>query len=303
MHAAHTRANLLLVITATIWGLAFVAQRLGMEHMGPYGFNAARFALGAVSLLPVMYFFEWRKDAIAIRRQLPKLLQYGSLCGLCLFGGASFQQVGLQYTTAGNAGFITGLYIVLIPVVGLFTRQPSSRETWLGASLAAMGLYLLSVTENFTLAYGDLLELLGAFFWAAHVLLIGRFSPKVPPLALSIVQFMLCAIASGLVALLTESNTLSGLTQASWAIFYAGLMSVGIAYTLQVVAQRNAHPAHAALIMSLEAVFAAIGGWLFLSEMLSTRGLIGCGLMLTGCVLAQVKLFRIPDHALNTKTT
>ncbi|MEN8781509.1 MAG: DMT family transporter, partial [Desulfobacterales bacterium] len=212
------------------------------------------------------------------------------------FAGASLQQVGLVYTTAGNAGFITGLYVVIVPILGLFFRQRPNAGTWIGVLLAAVGLYLLSVTDRFSIAFGDLLELIGAFFWAGHVLLIGWLSPRMNSLKLALAQFAACSFFSLLTAALFETTTLRGVAQATVPILYGGVLSVGVAYTLQVVAQRNAHPAHASILLSLEAVFAAIGGWIVLGERLTTRGFLGCSLMLVGMLLSQLwGLVRLPE--------
>ena len=285
------RADALLLLTATIWGFAFVAQRVGMAYVGPYTFNGVRFALGSLSLVPLLLFLERR--AMSAGRVFPRtpwsrLFWGGGLAGLFLFAGASLQQVGLVYTTAGNAGFITGLYVVIVPIMGLFVRQQTHAGTWLGVFLAATGLYFLSITTALTIAWGDLLVLVGAFFWAAHVLIIGWLSPRMEALRLAITQFAVCAILSLLVAGAMETITWKGLRQAAIPVLYGGLGSVGVAYTLQVVAQKDAHPAHAAIFLSLEAVFAAIGGWWLLSEILTPRTLLGCGLMLAGMLVSQL---------------
>ncbi|MGB0466592.1 MAG: DMT family transporter [Pontibacterium sp.] len=293
MHVRSTRADILLIIVATIWGLAFVAQRMGMENLGPLGFNAARFLLGALSLLPLLLIFKQKTKPETFN----SLLKAGGLAGLVLFVGATLQQAGLVYTTASNAGFITGLYIVLVPLFGLTIGEKTSGNTWAGAILGALGLYLLSVSEAFSINPGDLLVLASATAWAAHVLLISRLAPKHDNLRLAIAQFFVCALLSAIAALFLETNTLvlENFIAAFWPIVYAGLFSVGIAYTLQVVAQKDAPPSHAAIIMSLETVFAAIGGWYVLNEQLNSRELLGCGLMLTGMLLSQLplkKLFR-----------
>lgn len=284
------RAEGLLLLTAAIWGFAFVAQRVGMEHVGPFGFNGVRFALGCLVLLPLLA--RGGRGSGGGRRSL---LGDGLLAGLVLFGGASFQQVALVYTTAGNAGFITGLYVVLVPILGLPLGQRTHAGTWLGALLAAAGLYLLSVTAELALSPGDLLVLVGAGFWAAHVLLLGWLSPRQEPLRLAFAQYAVCALLSLGVSAAVEPNTAAGYLAAALPILYGGLLSVGIAYTLQVVAQRVARPAHAAILLSLEAVFAALGGWLLLGETLSPRGLSGCALMLAGMLLSQ--LWRPPRPA------
>ncbi len=295
MNTRTARADMLLLLTATIWGFAFVAQRVGMEYVGPFTFNGIRFALGSLSLVPLLLVLDRRPSPA--RQLLPPaspmtILGGGGLAGLFLFAGASLQQVGLVYTTAGNAGFITGLYVVIVPIMGLALRQRTNSGTWLGAVLAAAGLYFLSISEQFTIAWGDLLELIGAVFWAAHVLIIGWLSPRMDALKLAITQFAACSILSLITAVAIETMTWSGLQQAAIPILYGGLGSVGVAYTLQVVAQKDAPPAHAAIFLSLEAVFAALGGWWLLNEILSPRALFGCGLMLAGMLLSQLWGFR-----------
>ena len=287
------KSNLLLLVTAAIWGGAFVAQRVGMDFVGPYTFNGVRFALGSLSLLPLLILTtngaaETSSGDGAANPTAGQTLLGGVMAGAMLFLGASFQQVGLVHTTAGNAGFITGLYVVIVPIMGLLWRQRPDVGTWVGAILAAVGLYLLSVTAAFTIAYGDFLELIGAFFWAGHVHIIGWLSRRIHPLRIAFIQFATCSVLSLIVAVILETITWAGIRAALIPILYGGLMSVGIAYTLQVVAQKDAHPAHAAIILSLEAVFAAIGGWLLLGEVLSARGLAGCVLMLVGMLLSQI---------------
>lgn len=296
------RADILLFITAAIWGLAFVAQRVGMDHVGPLTFNGVRFALGAIALLPLILRMEKGRSTDHPGTDKKKLAIGGGLLGIALFCGASLQQIGLagpqlaefglEASTAGKAGFITGLYVVFVPIFGLLLAQRPGIGTWIGAALAVIGMYLLSVTADLTISFGDLLILIGALFWAGHVLLIGKLSPgmdAVDAIKLSTVQFAACAVLSLIGAVATEEITLVGLQGAALPIAYGGLMSVGIAYTLQVIAQRDAQPAHAAIILSLEAVFAAIGGWFMLNEILTVRAMIGCGLMLVGMVISQLK--------------
>ena len=280
-------SDALLLLTAIIWGFAFVAQRVGMDYVGPFTFNGIRFALGSLVLIP----FLAKRDSLYSGRfygGINALVRGGGVAGAVLFAGASLQQIGLVYTTAGNAGFITGLYVVMVPILGLFWGQKTDTGTWLGALIATVGLYLLSVTGRFTIAFGDFLELLGAFFWAGHVLIIGRLSPKFHSPTLAFIQFAVCSLLSLIAAALFEEVMLSALIKATVPIAYAGALSVGVAYTLQVVGQKYAHPAHASILLSLEAVFAAVGGWLFLGEVLTPRGRLGCTLMLAGMLLSQL---------------
>lgn len=290
MRNAAIRADILCLITALIWGLAFVAQRIGMEHMGPMGFNGIRFALGAMVLAPLaMRSMRYPPPAPFLAGGNPGFPWLGGLvAGTVLFAGASLQQVGLKYTTAGKAGFITGLYVVLVPMLGFFLGQRPARGDVVGAVAAAVGLYFLSVTESFSLAPGDGLELVGAFFWAGHVLVIGWLSPRTRALPLAMAQYVVCSGLSLACAFAFEELTWEGIRGASWAILYGGILSVGLAYTLQVVAQRDAKPTHAAILLSFETVFAALGGAVMLDESLGARGLFGCALMFAGMLASQL---------------
>ena len=285
------KSDALLLLASAIWGFAFVAQRIGMDYVGPFTFNGVRFALGSLVLLPLILRNGILKN---MSRKRPSsadtktLIFGGGLLGITVFAAASLQQVGLVYTTAGNAGFITGLYVVIVPILGLFWGQHPNAGTWVGALLAAAGLYLLSVTDALTISFGDMLELIGAFIWAIQILVVGWLSPKIDPLKLAFAEFSMCSLLSLVTAFIFEEIALNGLFQAAVPILYGGVLSVGVAYTLQVVAQQNAHPAHAAILFSLESVFAALGGWLILNETMGLRGLIGCMLMLSGMILSQL---------------
>ena len=272
------KSNLLLLLTAVIWGFAFVAQRAGMEFLGPFTFNTARFTIGSLSLIPLLLLNQKRK--FKKEKFLPlkdrKLLVAGLAAGTALFLGAAFQQGGLVYTDAGKAGFITGFYVILVPILGLFISQKTSFLTWLGATVAIVGLFLLSVNETLEVNIGDILVLIGAFFWAIQILVISHYSTRIDPLQLAFSQFLVCVLLSLIVALFTETIIIQNLLHAYVPILYAGFFSVGIAFTIQVVAQREAHPANAAIIMSLEAVFAVLGGWMILNESIPIRGLLGC---------------------------
>jgi drug/metabolite transporter (DMT)-like permease len=280
-------ADLLLLITAAIWGFAFVAQRVGMSHMGPFTFNGIRFSLGALSLVP---FLIWgrKKPGQQPDFNLKTYLVPVILTGLTLFTGASLQQIGLVGTTAGKAGFITGLYVILVPLLALLWGERTHAAHWAGALLAVAGLYLLSVRGGWVISPYDLVVLAGAFAWAVHVHLIARDSGRVGPVRLAALQFSICGVRSLVVALLFEPIAISGVGDGIWTILYGSFLSVGLAYTLQVIAQRTANPSHAAIILSLEGAFAALGGWLILNEMLAPRDIVGAGLMLAGMLISQI---------------
>lgn len=291
------KSNLLLLLTAGIWGFAFVAQRVGMEFVGPFTFNGVRFALGACSLIPLILFYKKSSQEKENRDGgLKSAAAAGLLAGLVLFVAASLQQIGLIYTTAGKAAFITCLYIVFVPMLGIFLKQYISMSTWFGSIITIVGLYLLCVKDSFFISYGEFLELIGAFFWTIHILVIDRFSRKVDVLKLSFFQFITCSILSLLAALFLETISLETLRQAMVPILYGGIGSVGIAYTLQVVGQKNAQPSHAAIILSMETVFAAIGGWIILNERLGFQELLGCAIMLAGMLLSQLQNINNPQE-------
>ncbi|TPE47734.1 DMT family transporter [Maribrevibacterium harenarium] len=275
-------SHLFLWLTAAIWGFAFVAQSVGMEALGPYGFNATRFTLAALSMLPLIYFLDGKKQ-----HDKGLTLKAGLIAGSVLFAGATLQQIGLLYTTAANAGFITTTYMLIVPIAGLFLRHHIERQTWVGIILALVGLYVLTVGPNLTVQKGDAIEFLGAFFWAAHVLIVGHYSTKVPIVTFSVIQLVVVACGSWIMALAFETVSWEAI-EVSWvAIAYAGIASSAIAYTLQTLGQKQVAPSSAALILSTEAVFAAIGGWWLMDETLSSRELAGCGLIFVGMMISQ----------------
>ena len=282
------QANLILLLTALIWGFGFVAQRMGMDHLGPYTFNVCRFAVGALSLLPLLYFLKPKEDS---SKSLDiSFWKFSIMAGVALFGGATLQQVGIQYTTVGKAGFITGIYVVIVPVIGFCLRQKISKWTVSGCLLAVVGLYFLSVKEDFSMGWGEFLVLMGAFFWAVHVQVIGSATKRnLDSLKLALVQYLVCAGLNLVLCLTLETFTFDEVRLASGAIAYAGVVSVGIAFTLQVIAQKRVDPSRAAIILNLEAVFAVLAGWLFFTEVLNLREWTGCGLMFIGMLLSQIK--------------
>ncbi len=287
-----TGASALLLLAAAIWGFAFVAQRAGMEHVGPFLFNGVRFLLGALVLVPFVIRSRRRRPAIE-RPRGGTATALGLACaGLVLTVAANLQQVGLVSTSAGKAGFLTGLYVVLVPLFGIARGQGLRWAMALAVPLSAFGLYLLSVVGPFRLAPGDGWVLLGALVWAVHVHLIDWLVARAEALVIALVQFTICGLLSLTVSLVRETTTLDGIAATWGAIAYAGVLSVGVAYTLQVVGQRRIEPALAGVVLSLEGVFAALGGWVVLGETLSARALLGCGLMLAAMVLAQCGMRR-----------
>ncbi|MDR2647189.1 MAG: DMT family transporter [Oscillospiraceae bacterium] len=276
----------MLLLTALIWGFAFVAQVEGLAFMGSLTFGGIRFAMGAFSLLPLILIFERRPGGVNIK----KTLLYGLLGGVVLFCASTLQQYGIAYTqSAGKAGFITGLYTVLVPIIGIFMGRKTRPLTWLGALAALTGLYFLSMKGGkLSFGFGDILLLIGAVFWAFHILIVDQFASQVPPLRFSITQFFVCGVLSLAGAFIFEKPSVNGILTGWQPLLYGGIASVGVAYTLQIVGQRHVEPARAAIIFSLETLFAALGGVLLLHEFLGWRGYFGGALMFLGIVLAQL---------------
>ena len=289
MNKTKLKSNFLLLMTAMIWGFAFVAQRVGADHVGAMTFNGVRFALGALSLVPVVLIFA-RKTPMD--RECCRQTVYASLAGgTALFVASLLQQWGVELTqSAGKAGFITSLYTVLVPVIGvLFLRRKTGLFIWIGAFLAVSGLYLLSMTGEEQAGIGDLVLIIGAIVWAMHILIIDHFNEKqINAIVFAMGQFAVCAVYNLVGAALFEEMTVSGITAAGIPILYGGLMSVGVAYTLQILGQRGADPTAASVILSTESMFSAIGGILILGETMSVGGYIGCVLIFSGVVLAQL---------------
>lgn len=285
--------SLILLLAAVIWGFAFVAQRVGMDYIGPFTYTAVRFSLGTLVLVPLLFFRKKHvfNGANPSKKEKQKIILLQLLLGLLIFAGVSFQQYGLQFTTAGNAGFITGFYVVLVPVAGLFLGHRNHLTIWIGVLLSLAGLYFLSVTSQFRINPGDYYVLVCAVVWTFHVLLVGYVAPRTDPIRTAILQFAVCSVLSWVVAIPAEEISFQAVMAAAWPILYGGVLSVGIAYTLQVVAQQKAHPAYASIILSLEAVFAVLGGWIMLAEPMTGRIVAGCLLMLAGMVVVQVKQY------------
>jgi drug/metabolite transporter (DMT)-like permease len=275
-------SHVMLWCTAIIWGFAFVAQSVGMESLGPYSFNAARFTMASCALIPLLFLFPSK-----LNYSIKKLIIVGSIAGVILFIGSSLQQIGLQYTTAGNAGFITSLYIVLVPIFGLLLSQKTTMKAWVGIAVAIIGFYILTIEPGFKINYGDALEFIGAMFWATHVLVIGYYSRHLPAISLSIIQCIITAILSLIAATTLESHTVEDFKAAWLPLLYAGVASSSIAYTLQIIGQKKVPASISALILSTESVFAVIGGWLFMGEVLSSKAYVGCMFILLGMIISQ----------------
>ena len=295
MNMKTLRANLLLVLTAALWGAAFVAQSTAMDAIGPYTFNGVRMLIGSLVLLPLIWVMNRmdrkKPDYKPMTRADYKLLfTGGGACGIALFFASTFQNYGIIYTTAGKAGFITTIYVVLVPILALiFLRQKSHWLTWIYAAIAMVGFYLLALGGGFgNINKGDLLVLVCAVLFAVHILIIDRYSPHVNGVALSSIQFFVCAVLSLIAAVIMEDISFADITRAAVPILYAGICSCGIAYTLQIIAQKDTDPTVAALLMSLESVFSVLFGWLLLHEQLTGSEYAGCAVVFLAVVLSQI---------------
>lgn len=297
-----------LLLTALIWGVAFVAQSVGMEYIGPLTFNSVRLLIGGLFLLPMIFMFRKVKnvkteeseqeaeklvnDEEGMKQQnkmyRKNTLLGGIFCGILLATASSLQQFGIVYTTVGKAGFITALYIVIVPILGIFMKKKAGPIVWLSSMIALAGFYLLSVSGQSSINKGDILLLIGAVLFSFHIMVIDHFSPKGDAVVISAVQLLVSGVICAVGMFLFENPQLDRILDASVPILYAGVMSCGIAYTLQIVGQKNVEPTVASLILSLESVFSVLAGWLILGEKLSTRETIGCILVFGAVLLAQM---------------
>lgn len=280
------RNSFLLVLTALIWGVAFVAQSVGMEYVGPFTFNSVRFLIGGMVLLPMVYLT--RRRGAHGKKSNRDLLWGGLLCGLALCAASCLQQIGISYTTVGKAGFITAMYIVIVPVFGRLMGKKTGWLVWISVAMAALGLYFLCMTEELSVGRGDLYVMACAIVFSIHILLIDHFSPRVDGVELSCLQFLISGVIAGVAALLWEQPDPTAIASAWAPILYAGVLSSGVGYTLQVIGQKGVDPTVASLLLSLESVFSVLAGWILLQEHLSGREWMGCGLMAVAIVLAQL---------------
>lgn len=295
MKKLNAKSTAMLFLTAIIWGMAFVAQSVGMNYIEPFTFTCVRSMIGGGVLIPCIWFLgKLSKEDVTERQimtqdQKKQLLIGGICCGLALGVASNLQQYGMKYTTVGKAGFITALYIVLVPIFGIFLKRKVGMKIWVSVALAVVGLYLLCMTETLTIGMGDFLVLLCAFVFTIHILTIDHFSSKVTnPVLMSCIQFFTAGIISAVPMFLFESPTWTNIFAAAAPLLYAGVLSSGVAYTLQVVAQKDADPTIASLILSLESVFSMLAGWIILHQALTSRELFGCVLMFGAIILAQL---------------
>lgn len=286
----------MLFLAAFIWGTAFVAQSVGMDYLGPFGFNGIRSLIGGIALLPCIFFLG-KLNKEDDRNEKPgdsqkDLIKGGLSCGVVLFAASSMQQIGLQYTTAGKAGFITAFYIVLVPVLGIFLKQKTGWKVWLAVAIALAGLYFLCITESFSIGKGDIYVFIGALLFSLHILVIDYFAPKTDGVKMSCIQFFTAGFLSLIPMVLLETTTVDGIVKSWLPLLYAGVLSSGVGYTLQIIGQKNMNPTIASLILSLESCISVLAGWAVLGESLSVRETIGCFLMFAAIILAQ-----LPDQS------
>lgn len=294
MQKEKIRNSILLLLTAVIWGTAFVAQSVGMDYIGPFTFNAARFLIGGTVLIPLIVYRSkknplLKNQTLEEKRKNQKTAWIGGVCcGIALCGASLLQQMGIQHTTVGKAGFITTLYIIIVPLIELFFGKKIAKKIWLGAVMAVIGLYLLCINENFSIGKGDFLILVCAILFAIHILIIDHFSPKADGVVLSAVQFFVSGFISVIGAILVENPNPAAMLDAIVPILYAGVMSCGVAYTLQVIGQKNISPTVASMILSLESVISVLAGWIILGEALSAKEIVGCVIVFMAVVLVQL---------------
>lgn len=296
MKKEQMRNSLLLLLTAFIWGVAFVAQSVGGEQVGCFTFNGVRSLIGSAVLIPVIFFLDAQKKKelgeekfIEQKGDKKTLILGGISCGVMLCIASNFQQFGISFTTVGKAGFITALYIIIVPILGLFMKKKAGAKIWAGVALATVGLYMLCMTsESFSISKGDLLVLICAGFFSLHILIIDYFSPKCDGVRMSCIQFLVCGVISMVIAFIFEEPTFAGIVAGWLPILYAGVFSCGVAYTLQIVGQKNMDPTVASLILSLESVFSVLAGWIILHQTLTGREILGCVFMFSAIILAQL---------------
>ncbi len=286
------KGSLLLLLTAIIWGMAFVAQSVAMDSIGPWTFTCVRSFVAGITLLVLIPFIDHSPKPVE-KKDKRMLMRGGILCGLCLAGASMFQQAGIVSTTVGKAGFITALYVVLVPVFSLFLGKRMEKKIWLSIILAVLGLYFLCMKDSFSLSAGDTLVMICAVMFAFHILVIDHYSPFVDGIRMSCIQFFVCGTICFVGMFLFEKPSLSAIVNAAVPILYAGILSSGAGYTMQIIGQRDTDPSIASLLLSLESVFAVIGGFLILHQALTIRELFGCLLSFGAVLLAELPVERL----------
>lgn len=289
MKKAALRSSFLLFLAAFIWGVAFVAQSVGMDYMGPFTFNGARFLMGSAVLTPLIIINRKKnRENNQAKTKRKDTITGGICCGLALCSAALFQQIGILYTTVGKAGFITTLYIIIVPIMGIFLKKKVPGRVWIGAAIAAFGMYLLCMSERLALSRGDTYVFICAILFSVHILVIDYFSPKADGVELSCLQFLTAGVICSVIAVFVEKPVLQNFIDGIIPLAYAGIMSSGVAYTLQVVGQKDLDPTVASLILSMESVVSMLAGWVILGQALSRRELSGCVLVFTAVILVQL---------------
>ena len=291
MKDSSLKGNLILLLTATIWGVAFVAQSVGMDYVGPYTFNAVRFLIGGIVLIPCSFIlkkFGNKKEKPVAKQDKKKLIKGGIVCGILMFGATTFQQLGIIETSVGKAGFITALYVILVPIFGVVIGKKVRINIWIGAVIAVIGFYVLCINEGFTISHGDILVFICAILFTFHIMTVDHFVEDVNGVKLSCLQFLVAGAISFFCMLVMEQPNIESILMAWQPILYAGIMSCGVAYTLQIIGQKYTNPFLASLIMSLESVISAIAGWLLLGQILAIKELIGCTLVFVAIIIAQI---------------
>lgn len=294
MKKQQLRNSLLLLLTAAIWGVAFVAQSVGMDYVGPFTFNCVRSIIGGIVLIPCIFLIGKinGQEKLSLlpesKEERKTLLLGGVLCGVFLWAASNMQQLGIMYTTVGKAGFITACYIVIVPILGIFLGKKTGVGIWISVILAVIGLYLLCMTDSLTFHKGDLYVMICAVLFSGHIMVIDHFAPKVDGVKMSCIQFFVCGILTGALMFLFEEPSFGALFEAKVPILYAGVLSCGVAYTLQIVGQKNMNPTIASLILSLESCISVLAGWVILHQAFSARELLGCVVMFAAIIIAQL---------------
>lgn len=292
-----TTGSIMLLTTSVIWGLAFIAQRVGMDYIGPFTFNTMRSFIGGLCLVICIYVINKKMGANIVKHNDPaskkNLLLGGTLCGLALLGGMSFQQLGIMRTSVANAGFISALYIVIVPILGIFMKKKPGANIWIGVAFAIAGFALLCFKGSFSIQIGDLFILISAIFYSFHIIIVDYFSPKVDGVKMSCLQFFVAGSLSSIFMFTIEQPTVSGILSSWVPLLYVGVLSTALGYTFQIIGQKHTDPTIASLLLSLESVFAVIFGWLILKESLNLQEFFGCLLVFVSVILAQLPINKL----------